>query len=186
MDLVSTAVPHGPLWQGASVLVVDDEAPLRRLIRRNLQLQKFEVEEAEDGESALTLIQARQEPFDLVLTDLKMPRIDGRQLAEVIGLYQPTVAVLCMSADPAGVALIDDSITSTPLLRKPFTAMELYCTVRDTLSHAAELKALAEAEVLQALEGRSRLAAQLEASRVTRKQMLDLVAVARQLRRKQG
>jgi DNA-binding NtrC family response regulator len=184
MDLVRTAVPHGPLWQGASVLVVDDEAALRSLIHRSLQLQEFEVEEAEDGESALALVQAREKPFDLVLTDLKMPRIDGRQLAEVIGLYQPSVTVVCMSADPAGVALIDNSIANAPLLRKPFTAAELYSTVRDTLSQAADLKARAQLEIMEAHETLSRLAAQLETSRATRKQMLDLVAAARALRRK--
>jgi DNA-binding NtrC family response regulator len=186
MDLVRTAVPHGPLWQGASVLVVDDEAPIRRIVRRTLQLQAFKVEEAEDGESALILVQAREDPFDLVLTDLKMPRIDGRQLAEVISLYRPSVAVVCMSADPAGVALIDGSDTSVPLLQKPFTAPELCDAVRDTLSHTADLMARAEAEIARTHEGLSRLAAALEASRATRRQMLDLVAVARELRKKEA
>lgn len=186
MDLVRTAVPHGPLWQGASVLVVDDEAPIRRIVRRTLQLQAFKVEEAEDGESALALVQAREDPFDLVLTDLKMPRIDGRQLAEVISLYRPRVAVVYMSADPAGVALIDGSDTSVPLLQKPFTAPELCDAVRDTLSHTADLMARAEAEIVRTHEGLSRLATALEASRATRRQMLDLVAVARGLRKKEA
>jgi DNA-binding response OmpR family regulator len=172
MDLVRTAVPHGPLWQGASVLVVDDEAPIRRIVRRTLQLQAFNVEEAEDGESALALVQAREDPFDLVLTDLKMPRIDGRQLAEVISLYRPAVAVVCMSADPIGVARIDGSDTSVPLLQKPFTTTELCDAVRATLSHTHERL--------------SRLAAAVEASRATRRQMLDLAAVARGLRKKEA
>jgi DNA-binding NtrC family response regulator len=184
MDLVRTATPHGPLWQGASVLVVDDEAPIRRLVRRSLQLEAFNVEEAEDGESALALVQARKNPFDLVLTDLKMPRIDGRQLAEVIARYRPTMAVVCMSADPAGVALINGSDTSVPFLQKPFTAPELYDAVRYTLSHTADLMALAEAEIARTHENLGKLAAALEASRQTRKEMLDLVAAARDLRQK--
>ena len=63
---------HGPGWHGASVLVVDDESTMRALVRRTLEAEDFEVEEANDGESALALIQARKEPFDLVLTDLSM------------------------------------------------------------------------------------------------------------------
>ena len=49
MDLVRTAIPPGPLWQGASVLVVDDEVPIRGIVRGTLQIQGFHVEEAEDG-----------------------------------------------------------------------------------------------------------------------------------------
>ena len=44
---------YGPIWREASVLVVDDEPPLRRIIRRKLEAEHFQVEEAGDGESAL-------------------------------------------------------------------------------------------------------------------------------------
>jgi len=46
--------PHGPIWRGASVLVVDDEPAMRRILRRALEAEEFHVEEAPDGESALT------------------------------------------------------------------------------------------------------------------------------------
>jgi len=185
MDVVHTAIPHGPLWQGASVLVVDDEAPIRTLVRRTLQLQAFNVEEAKDGEAALALVEARKGQFDLVLTDLKMPGIDGRQLAEVISLYRPGIAVVCMSANPAGVPLIGESDADVPFLWKPFTAPELYDAVRSTLSHTANLMALAKSEIARARAGVSSLAAGLEASRLTREQTLDLVAAARDLRKKE-
>jgi two-component system, OmpR family, KDP operon response regulator KdpE len=61
--------PHGPIWHGATVLVVDNEPVMRALVRRTLEAEDFHVEEAKDGESALALIQTRKEPFDLVLTD---------------------------------------------------------------------------------------------------------------------
>src|SRR5215207_1528420 len=96
---------HGPIWREASVLVVDDEPPLRRLIRRRLEAEQFRVEEASDGESALRLIQSR--PFDLVLTDLSMPGIDGRQIQATLKRYRPTIAVLCMSAQPEELPPID-------------------------------------------------------------------------------
>jgi CheY-like chemotaxis protein len=79
MDTTPTP-PHGPIWHGVTVLVVDDEASLRRIVRRMLEAEKFHVEEAGDGETALRLIQGRTEPFDLVLTDLSMPlRAAGRR-----------------------------------------------------------------------------------------------------------
>ena len=70
MDRV--AVPHGPIWHGATVLLIDNESTMRTLLRRRLEAENFHVEEAEDGESALAIVQARTEPFDLVLTDLSM------------------------------------------------------------------------------------------------------------------
>ena len=98
MDAVTDS--RGPIWQGATVLVVDNETVMRALVRRTLEAEDFEVEEAKDGESALALIQARNEPFDLVLTDLSMPGIDGRQLSETLARYRPGMAVLCMSGNP--------------------------------------------------------------------------------------
>jgi response regulator RpfG family c-di-GMP phosphodiesterase len=75
--MVASIASHGPNGHAAAVLVVDNESVMRRFVRRTLEAEDFQVEEARDGESALALIQARKEPFDLVLTDLSMPGIDG-------------------------------------------------------------------------------------------------------------
>jgi DNA-binding NtrC family response regulator len=181
MDAVTDS--RGPIWQGATVLVVDNETVMRALLRRTLEAEDFEVEEAKDGESALTLIQARNEPFDLVLTDLSMPGIDGRQLSETLARYRPGMAVLCMSANPDAVPRVGASDTPVRVMLKPFTAEDLYHAVRDAITRAADLVAAAEHEILQAHAGLSRLAAALEASRTTRGQRLDLVVAARELRR---
>jgi CheY-like chemotaxis protein len=181
MDAVITS--HGPTWQGASILVVDNERVVRALVRRTLEAEDFQVEEATDGESALTLIQAREDPFDLVLTDLSMPGIDGRQVTETLARYRPTVAVLCMSANPDAVPHVGSADTPVRVMLKPFTAEDLYHAVRDALSRAADLAALAEAEIAHAHARLSRLAAALEASRTMRVQMLDLVVAAHELRR---
>ena len=61
MDAAPTH-PHGPIWHGATVLVVDDQPDLRQVVRRTLESEGFHVEEASDGESALRLVQARTEP----------------------------------------------------------------------------------------------------------------------------
>ena len=182
MDATPTP-PHGPIWQGASVLVVDDEPSLRQVVRRTLESEGFHVEEAPDGTAALKLVQARAEPFDLVLTDLSMPHIDGRQLAETLRRYRPSVALLCMSADPDAVPYIESSDTPVRVLLKPFTSDDLYHAVRDAITRATDLAAIAEAEIVRAHAGLSQLALAVEASRTMRVQTLDLVVAARELRR---
>ena len=165
------------------MLVVDDEPPIRQLLRRSLEAESFHVEEAPNGESALRLIQARAEPFDLVLTDLSMAQIDGRQLSETLRRYRPSVAVLCMSADPEAVPYIEAWDAPVRVLRKPFTSEDLYHAVRDAITRATDLAAAAELEIVQAHAGLSKLALALEASRTTRMQTIDLVVAARELRR---
>jgi len=182
MDAALTA-PHGPIWHGATVLVVDDQPPMRQLLRRMLEAEGFHVEEAPDGESALRLVQAHAEPFDLVLTDLSMPEIDGRQVSETLRRYRPSVAVLCMSADPDAVPYIEVSDAPVRVLRKPFTPDDLYHAVRDAITRATDLATLAEAEIVRVHAGLSKLASALEESRTMRVQTLDLVVAARELRR---
>jgi CheY-like chemotaxis protein len=174
---------HEPTQHSATVLVVDNESVMRRFVRRSLEAAHFHVEEAKDGESALALIQARTKPFDLVLTDLSMPGIDGRQLSETLARYRPSVAVLCMSGNPDAVPHIGPGDTPVRVMLKPFTAEDLYHAVRDAITRAADLTAIAEDEIVRAHVGLSRLAAALEASRSMRGQMLDLVVAARELRR---
>jgi DNA-binding response OmpR family regulator len=148
-----------------------------------LEAEGFQVEEASDGESALRLIQARHEWFDLVLTDLSMPHIDGRQVSETLRRYRPSVALLCMSADPDAVPYIESTDAPVRVLLKPFTPDELYHAVRDAITRSTDLAAVDEAEIVRAHAGLSKLALALEASRTMRVQTLDLVVAARELRR---
>ena len=116
------------------MLVVDDEPAMRRILRRTLEAENFLVEEAPDGETALKLIQSHPDPFDLVLTDLSMPVIDGRRVSETLTRYRPTVAVLCMSADPDAVPYIESSDTPVRVMLKPFSPDDLYHAVRDAIT----------------------------------------------------
>lgn len=164
------------------MLVVDDESPIRQMIRRKLEAEEFQVEEAEDGESALRLIQSRIKPFDLVLTDLTLPEIDGRQVAETLRRHRPSVAVICMSAHPLALPPIGPTDTPVPVLVKPFSADELYVTIRREITRATDLMASAEDEIAQVGAGLSNLAVALQESRPARGQAVDLIAVARELR----
>jgi DNA-binding response OmpR family regulator len=179
----SSDAPHGPIWHGAAVLVVDNEASLRQLVRRRLEAEGFHVEVAPDGEAALALIQRRQEPFDLVLTDLSMPGIDGRQVSETLARYRPSVAVLCMSANPDAVPRIGPDDIPVRVMLKPFSADDLYHAVRDAITRTTDLTSVAEADIVRAHAGLSRLAQALEESRTMRVHTLDLVVAARELRR---
>ena len=178
--------PSAAAWHGAVVLVVDDDLIVRQFTRRALELDGFRVEEAPDGETALRLVQARVQPFDLILTDLAMPSIDGRRVSETVRRYRPSVAVLCMSADPDSVPYVESSDTPVRVLLKPFTQEDLGHAVRDALSRAATLTAAAEQEIARAHAGLSRHALALEASRTIRVHTLDLVGAARELRRVAG
>jgi DNA-binding response OmpR family regulator len=181
--MVARVALHGPTQHESTVLVVDNEPVMRRFVRRSLEAKHFHVEEARDGESALALIQARAEPFDLVLTDLSMPGIDGRQVSETLARYRPSVAVLCMSGNPDAVPHVSPGDTPVRVMLKPFTAEDLYHAVRDAITRAADLTATAEDEIVRAHAGLSRLATALEASRTMRGQMQDLVVAAQELRR---
>jgi DNA-binding response OmpR family regulator len=165
------------------VLVVDDEPSMRRIVRRTLEAEHFQVEEAPDGESALRLIQARTELFDLVLTDLAMPLIDGRRVSETLTRFRPSVAVLCMSAVPDAVPYIEYSDVPVRVILKPFTPDNLFHAVRDAITRAKDLTAAAESEIVRAHAGLSKLALALEASRTTRVQTVDLVIAAREVGR---
>jgi DNA-binding NtrC family response regulator len=59
----------------AKILIIDDEAPIRRTLREILEYEKYKISDAGDGEQGLELIS--KEKYDLVLCDIKMPRMDG-------------------------------------------------------------------------------------------------------------
>src|SRR4051812_37130854 len=78
------------------ILVVDDEEGLRTSLAANLELEGYEVHEASDGARAIELVQA--EDFDLVITDVRMPGIDGIDTFREIRKIRPGVAVVMMTA----------------------------------------------------------------------------------------
>jgi len=112
-----------------------------------------------------------------------MPLIDGRRLSETLLRYRPTVAILCMSADPDAMPYIESSDTPVRVMLKPFTPDALCHAVRDAITRARDLSAAAALEIVLAHSGLSKLAQALEASRTMRVQTVDLVTAARDLRR---
>jgi DNA-binding NtrC family response regulator len=117
-----------------TILVIDDDANVRRSVRLVLKLAGWSVEQAIDGEAGLRLIERRSVPYALVITDLHMPQIDGRVVAETLGQCRPGQAVLCMSGSAAGCPPVGPHDADVPFLAKPFTQQAL----RQAVEHAIE------------------------------------------------
>jgi two-component system cell cycle sensor histidine kinase/response regulator CckA len=108
------------------VLFADDEEAIRWLGRRFLEADGWSVLEAPDGEEALEIIQSHQGRLSLVVTDLNMPRISGRELAEVLSIFRPGLPVLGITGFLSAVS----HDRRLPILPKPFTAGSLLQAVR--------------------------------------------------------
>jgi PAS domain S-box-containing protein len=115
----------GPARHG-TILVAEDEAPLREVTRRILARNGYEVLVASDGPAALVIARQHPSPIDLLLTDVVMPRQGGIELAKEMAELRPGLRVLYMSgyAQPglsAGGILTEGSV----LIEKPFTERSL-------------------------------------------------------------
>jgi PAS domain S-box-containing protein len=114
-----------------SALVVDDEIPIRRLLRRLLERRGFDVVEAESGEAAMTL--ARERPFRIVLCDVRMPVMSGVDFYTQLCALKPSVRsrFVFMSGD-AAQARVDGLADNVPILKKPFTSPDLDAVLEKT------------------------------------------------------
>jgi two-component system cell cycle sensor histidine kinase/response regulator CckA len=116
------------------ILVVDDEAPVRKVVRLMLERLGYRVLEAENGAEALGIIETSMHRIDLILTDLVMPELHGGELGEFVRGSEPPRRVLYMSGYTGdeitrrGIAQDDMA-----LLKKPFTPDALGRAVREVL-----------------------------------------------------
>jgi CheY-like chemotaxis protein len=126
-----------------TILVVEDERSVRAFIAQTLRRFGYQVLEAEDAETALALLQPPDRPIRLLLTDVVLPRMDGRELAEQVLRARPGVRVLFMSGYSeqltAAGGLLEPGVQ---LLEKPFTAHTLLGKVRDVLGAPASAHVL--------------------------------------------
>jgi hypothetical protein len=129
---VSKAQSNRPRRQ--TVLVVEDESALRKLMTKVLEGAGFQVVEAKDGEQAVETCKSWAEPIDMVVSDLAMPKLNGLQLKEIVVGLRPTVKFLLISGYAEDV-VEDPTIlrTNTDFLEKPFLPDELVLKVRQLL-----------------------------------------------------
>ena len=110
------------------VLVVEDDAAMRDLLGRNLQRRDFEVVTAPNGDEALTLMAASD--FDVVVTDLNMPRLNGVQLCERITLSRPDIPVVVVTAfGSMDTAIAAIRAGAYDFVTKPFDIEQLMLTL---------------------------------------------------------
>ncbi|MFL5617294.1 MAG: PAS domain S-box protein [Gemmatimonadaceae bacterium] len=124
------AVPQESV-RPVSVLVVEDEDPLRRLVERILVREGYHVTLARHGADALHIASTLEHPIELVITDLVMPELGGRDVAEALRAMNPSLPVLFISGyDPDPVLVGASGQASTAFLAKPFTGNALLEQVR--------------------------------------------------------
>ena len=107
--------PDGPTPAGtATVLLVEDEPPVRRLARRTLQKGGYAVLEAGDGREALAVVEGHRGPIHLLVTDVRMPAMGGRELAEHSGRTRRACGCCSSPATPGAAPPSAKAATSWP------------------------------------------------------------------------
>ncbi len=126
----------------ARILIAEDDEPVRRFVKRALEMDGHEVEAEADGAAALERVAEEQGAFDLLLSDIRMPLMDGIALALSVGRDFPGLPILLMTgfADQRErahdlEAIIEDVVT------KPFSLAEIRAAVAQALSSAEARRA---------------------------------------------
>jgi PAS domain S-box-containing protein len=128
---VEPAVPPGGV---ETVLLVEDEEDLREAVARMLESHGYQVHMAANGRAAMALLRTIEDPIQLLLTDVVMPEMLGKELAEQVASLRPGVRILFMSGfaqpvlGPTGTLGPD-----VALLEKPFTEAALLAMVRSVI-----------------------------------------------------
>ena len=130
--------PLGDLRGNETILVAEDEKPLRVLATTVLRHYGYTVLEAGDGEEALQAARSHDSPVSLVVTDVAMPKMGGRELAEKMADEGYGGGFLFVSGY-AGGTLVEQGVTpeKVTFLQKPFTPTALVRKVRETLAASA-------------------------------------------------
>jgi PAS domain S-box-containing protein len=131
----TAASPKGRPARGSeTILVVEDEAAVLSLSCRALESQGYVVLAASDGADALRVVERHGGTIHLLLTDVVMPGISGRELADQLGTRRPGIRVLYMSGYPGDAVVQHGSLPAgSAFLQKPFSPDGLARKVRDVL-----------------------------------------------------
>ena len=121
-----------------TILLVDDEPPIRRLIRRVLESEGYQLLVACNGDEALRIAGFHREPIDLLLTDIVMPRMDGFMLRDRLAATRPGIRSLFLSGYAEHSEVVRGGLQESreAFLPKPFTRDLLLRSIRRRLSSA--------------------------------------------------
>jgi len=119
----------------AKILIVDDEVPIRRTLRDILEFEGYDVDEASDGLECVAKVQ--KEKYDVIITDIKMPRMDGIEALERLQILSPETPVIMVS----GHGTIDTAVEAVKkgafdFISKPPDLNRMLITVRNALDRS--------------------------------------------------
>ena len=120
------------------ILLVEDEDAVRKLARMILEDSGYKILDARNGQEGLALCETHEGPIDLLVSDVVMPELGGRELAESALKLRPGLKVLFMSGHTQDVVLKEGVQKGTAFLQKPFTPLALAQKVRETLDSAVQ------------------------------------------------
>ena len=132
--LTPPPMAEAPVSRRVVVLLADDDRAVRSTTRRLLERSDFTVVDVDGAMPALELFRAEPAGFDVLLTDIRMPGMDGVQLAQAVRAVVPRFPVVFISGfDEAGDHHLD-SMSSVELVAKPFAADRLYTALRNAVA----------------------------------------------------
>ncbi|HMS98367.1 MAG TPA: sigma-54 dependent transcriptional regulator [Saprospiraceae bacterium] len=129
----------------ARILIVDDDASIRRTLREILEFESYQVDESPDGLDAL--VKVKQQAYDVIILDIKMPKMDGMEAIERIQILCPDVPIVMIS----GHANIDTAVEAVKkgafdFIQKPPDLNRLLITIRNAMDKSS---LITEKKVLQ-------------------------------------
>ena len=142
---VALAADAGEARGMETVLLVEDEEPVRAVLRKILTANGYMVLEARHGRDALSVADRHRGPIHLLLTDVVMPEMGGREVAERLTAQRPDLRVLFISGYTSD-EVVRKGIGGAGFMQKPFTTADLLRAVRERLDEPAEQAEPASAE----------------------------------------
>ena len=132
--------PQGDVTGGGLILLVEDEDPVRLFGARALRSKGYKVVEARTGEAALEIL--RGASFDLLITDMVMPKVGGAEVIKAARMRYPDLPVICISGyTQESIAREVESMDNVDFLPKPFSLKQLAVTVKVSLDRSREVAA---------------------------------------------
>jgi CheY-like chemotaxis protein len=136
-DAVAAAAPAiSATLTHARILLVEDEPQVREITEQTLAALGYDVVSWGDPLDAIDEVEQASSPFDLLITDIMLPGMNGTQLAQALRARDPKLRVLFMSGFP-GDGLAPESLKKAPFLKKPVLPAELTAKVEEILSTPA-------------------------------------------------
>jgi CheY-like chemotaxis protein len=124
---------------GETILLVEDEAAVRKFVRNMLEKYGYTVLAAADSTEALAIVSSRSKHIDLLITDVVMPKMNGPELAQRIKSILPGISTLLMSGyTDRAIRLQEELSQGAAFIQKPFTPRALALKIREVLGGQAD------------------------------------------------